>query len=185
MVDPTVGHDKVPFGSTTDDVSVMARIAGGDPRALALVYDTYGVVVYRLAVAITQKPAAAEQVVADAFGVLWREARGIMNDTSVFGWLSSTVRAAALARRGPVPTTPGGAAETAWRVADALGELSPLQRQSVELAYFGGLTRGDIARRLGETELRVSVALRTGMEFLRDVLRPASAHPSPRLVASL
>lgn len=179
MVDP------VALPAPDDDARLLARLAAGDERALGTLYDTYGAVVYGLALAITQDTSAAESVVTDAFGVVWREARDVASPgTSLFGWLSNTVRALALRQRRVGASLVSTQAPAASRLAQAIARLSPVERQSIELAYFGGMSRAEIARRLGEAEVTVSVALRTAMEGLRDVLAPTQ-QPAPRMVAGL
>ncbi len=54
----------------------------------------------------------------------------------------------------------------------AMGALSDGQRQVVELAYFHGLTRKEIATRLQLTESGVAQQLRTAVDALRLTLMP-------------
>ncbi|MGQ0648186.1 MAG: sigma factor-like helix-turn-helix DNA-binding protein [Gemmatimonadaceae bacterium] len=170
-----------------DDAQLVARIAAGDERALGSLYDTYGAVVFGLAVAITQNHTSAESVVAEAFATVWRDARSFEpGRRSAFAWLSSLVRTLALADRdargvkleqvvtADSPTTP---------VAAALARLSRPQRAAVELAYFRGLSRRDIAAVLGESEITVGVYLRSGIEALRDVEHAPAPQPAHRMVA--
>lgn len=178
-----------------DDAQLVARIAAGDERALGSLYDAYGAVVYGLAVAITRNPDVAESVVADAFAAVWREARGFdPTRRSVFAWISSMVRALALAERRPtaVAIEPGALLlADASPVGAALARLSGPQRTAVELAYFAGLPRTEIAQRLGESEVTVGAYLRTAMDTLRNALAPdmpGTPRPndgSPRQVAGL
>lgn len=178
MADPKPGNQSMalPRERDRDDAQLVARIAAGDERALGSLYDAYGEVVYGLAVAITRNQELAESVVADAFGAVWREARTFdPTRRSVFAWISSMLRALALAarRRTAVAIEPGMALlADASPVGVAIARLTGPQRAAVELAYFAGLPRAEIADRLGESEVTISMYLRTAMDTLRNALAP-------------
>ena len=50
-----------------------------------------------------------------------------------------------------------------------LAKLPAEQREVIELAYFGGLSHGDIAARLARPEALVKVQMRNGMAKLREL----------------
>lgn len=155
----------------------------GDNRALGTVYDAYGAVVYGLAFAITQDAERAEAIVASAFSALWRDARTVAAESSLFAWLTARVRADALAAREPAQPVPALNPVSTSAVASALDRLTPRLRQVVELAYFGGFSRRQIAERLGASEVQVAVDLRDAMFALRDLLPSLIPAVSSRKVA--
>jgi RNA polymerase sigma-70 factor (ECF subfamily) len=155
----------------------------GDSRALGTVYDAYGAVVYGLAFAITQDAERAEAIVASAFSALWRDARTIAAESSMFVWLTARVRGDAVAARGPAQTVAALHSSPTTGMARAIDHLQPRLRQVVELAYFGGCTRSQIAERLGASEVQVAVDLRDAMAALRDLLPPPTAAEPARKVA--
>ncbi len=187
----------------TPDRVLVQRMQAGDERALAELYDRHGATAYALATAIVREAADAEEVVADAFGQVWRTAgqfdpgRG-----SVVAWLATITRTRALdlvrargrraraldrAARGnpegiatplaPVEGADRGAerAEARVLVARALATLPEPQRIVLELGYFGGLTQSQIASELGEPLGTVKTRMRAALEKLRAVLAPQLA----------
>ena len=54
----------------------------------------------------------------------------------------------------------------------AIEELSEVQRQAVELAFFEGLTHTEIAERTGEPLGTVKTRLRSAIESLKKTFRP-------------
>ncbi|MGI9157227.1 MAG: sigma factor-like helix-turn-helix DNA-binding protein [Marmoricola sp.] len=58
----------------------------------------------------------------------------------------------------------------ATRVHSALAELSAVQRQALELAYFGGFTHPEVAARIGVPLGTAKTPIRTGLLRLHDLL---------------
>jgi RNA polymerase sigma-70 factor (ECF subfamily) len=52
----------------------------------------------------------------------------------------------------------------------ALSELTPKQRESIELAYFHGLTQTEISARMNEPLGTVKSWMRAGMIRLREII---------------
>ena len=185
----------------TPDFALVQRMAGGDERALGELYDRHGAMAYSLALAIAQERADAEEIVADVFGQVWRNAASYdPGRGSVAGWLATITRSRALdlvrarGRRTRAIerashtdsdgfASPMGAAadqpdrrvergEARRLVARSLGELPEPQRRVIELAYFGGLSQSEIAAELQEPLGTVKTRMRAGMEKLRGSLAP-------------
>lgn len=181
--------------------ALLARIIAGDERALGELFDCHGGLAFSLASAIVSDPSDAEDVVADAFAQVWRSAAtsGAVRG-NVRAWLTAIVRSRSLdfigsRRRRPrafdrAVTLSVGAetpvasnsvtsaghlielSETRTAVCHSLASLPHIQRTVLELAYFDGLSRTEIADRLLETSGTVRTRLRAGMEKLRQRLRP-------------
>ncbi len=171
------------------DGEILSRIAAGQTDALERLYDRYRSMAYAIALRITDDPGTAEDVVQDAFLGAWRNAfRYAGSRGSVKTWLLSIVHhraidavrrrkpAAALPETSdPVPATlvlPDIWPEVVGNldravIAGALGSLSPVQREAIELAYFGGLTQQEIAERTGTPLGTVKSRVRLGLLALR------------------
>jgi len=174
------------------DRAVLGRVADGELRALDELYERYKTMAYSIAYRITNDATLAEDVVQDAFLGAWRNAaRYIEGRGSVKTWLLSIVHHRAIdAVRRRRPTTelpereavpppelrlPDVWAEVAAKmdaetVRDALGALSDVQREAIELAYFGGLTQLEIADRTGTPLGTVKSRMRLGLLAMRRTL---------------
>ena len=174
------------------DRAVLARVAAGDLDALEELYDRYKTMAYSIAYRITNDATLAEDVVQDAFLGAWRNAaRYLEGRGSVKTWLLSIVHHRAIdaiRRRRPttqlperedVPppalTLPDVWAEVAAgldadAVRGALAALSDVQREAIELAYFGGLTQQEIAVRTGTPLGTIKSRMRLGLLAMRRSL---------------
>lgn len=174
------------------DRAVLARIATGELNALDELYERYKTMAYSIAYRITNDATLAEDVVQDAFLGAWRNAeRYITGRGSVKTWLLSIVHHRAIdAVRRRRPTTELPEQESVpppqFQVADvwsevsanldaetvrrALGALSDVQREAIELAYFGGLTQVEVAERTGTPLGTVKSRMRLGLLTMRRVL---------------
>jgi RNA polymerase sigma-70 factor (ECF subfamily) len=175
------------------DRVVLARVAAGDLAALEELYDRYRTMAYSLALRITADPAAAEDVVQDAFLGVWRNvARYVEGRGSVRTWFLAIVHHRAIdaiRRRRPATALPdpeAGPSPVALRLPDvwgevsgrldalavrrALADLTDVQREALELGYFGGLTQQEIAERTGAPLGTVKSRVRLGLLALRAAL---------------
>lgn len=177
------------------DHATLARMATGDPDAVAELYDRLARPVYSLALRILRNPSDAEDVVQDVFSQAWRQAgRYDATRGTVAAWLLNVTRSRAIdrlrSRRArpddvvaePDPNIPDGgiaadlqiqSAQQVARVRAALEELPALQRVVLELAYYEGLTHVEIAERLEQPLGTVKTRIRQAMIRLRDTLAGA------------
>jgi RNA polymerase sigma-70 factor (ECF subfamily) len=177
-----------------EDVETMAAIADGDERALRALYDRYGRIVYSVSYRVTTDAHLAEECTQDVFVRVWRRARGFDPARArVSTWLFAIARNRAIelwrarARRlegrpldeldaaagvvdeaSPDPAQVVVAADEAVRVAEALASLPPEQLEAVQLAYFDGLSHGEIAERLRLPLGTVKGRIRLALERLRE-----------------
>jgi RNA polymerase sigma-70 factor, ECF subfamily len=174
------------------DVSLIARIAVGDDRALGMVYERYSPLVYGLARRVTASSAQAEEITQEVFVYLWQNPDRFDSDRGTLraflGALAhrrsvdevrrNTRRAAREDRVGSDATNLelleiGDGIErsqAAERVRAAVSSLPEQQREAVLLAYFGGCTFREVAQRLGIPEGTAKSRLRLGLSKLAVLL---------------
>jgi RNA polymerase sigma-70 factor (ECF subfamily) len=63
-------------------------------------------------------------------------------------------------------------------VREAVDQLTPAQREAIEMALYGGLTQSEIADQLQVPPGTVKSRLRLGMQKLRETLGPLTEEPS-------
>lgn len=174
---------------------LIAKAAQGDEDALGALYDRTSPQVYGLALRILDDPAMAEEVTLDVFMQVWKKASQFdQSRGKAIVWLAVLTRSRAIDRlranpavmasqetldvvkeiRDPSKDPELSAFESEQRnlVQRALGSLSPEQRQAIELAYFGGYSQSEIAKKVGEPLGTVKTRIRLGMIKLRNYLGP-------------
>src|SRR5262245_41708680 len=175
--------------STSPPATLLKEMARGQLTALEQFYDHYVQLVYNLVLRIVRNRADADEVVQEVFLQTWRDAsrydpsRGTPEAWVVMLARSRSIDALRSARRrgervetrltqNIADPTPADASQLANRrsMAGALGELSPAQRELLELAYYEGLTQTEIAARTGLPLGTVKTRIRTGLERLRNAL---------------
>jgi len=191
--------DALPAGgvSSTPDLADLLKSCGrGDQTAFAQLYDATSSRVVGLAVRVVRDRAQAEEVAQEAFLEIWKTSgRFDPAKGSPLGWLLTIVHRKAVDRvrsaeastrrdatyhhqNQPVEHDSTAEAATASlearRVRGALQSLTPVQREALELAYFGGYTHTEVATML---ELPVGTAktrIRDGLIRLRDTMGVAT-----------
>jgi RNA polymerase sigma-70 factor (ECF subfamily) len=181
--------------STLRDEELLALVARRHDEALGALYDRYIRLVYAVALRITGDRHTAEEVVQDVFQNVWQAAStfqagagscaawllGITRHRAIDVTRSKRERARAREEALDQSWSPSGGLQPEDEVDQrllrdtvraALGDLPAVQRQAIELAYYGGLTRSEIAAELGEPVGTIKTRLRLGLLKLRDLLRP-------------
>lgn len=178
-----------------EDRELVARMSRGDDRALAQFYERWSRPIYALVAHLVRDPDDADDVVEDTFYQAWRQAsRYEPSRGAVSTWIVTIARSRALDRLrsrrrlreepltpvtvideladGSYPDPAAGAeeAERRERVAEALRELPPEQREVLELAYYGGLSQTEIAERTGQPLGTVKTRTRLAGQKLRERL---------------
>jgi RNA polymerase sigma-70 factor, ECF subfamily len=175
------------------DEALVALVARGDEPALAELYDRVGRIAYGLALRIVRDERLAEDAVQEGFLAVWRTAASFRAERAKAStWILTLVhrRAVDLVRReerrradplpDEIPTRSGDSSaptdEAAWlryereRVQAALAQLPDMQREAIELAYYGGYSQSELAERLGVPLGTIKSRMFAGLARLRELL---------------
>ncbi len=173
---------------------LLGAIARQDEAALGDFYDATVARSYGVALRITGKPDAAEEVVVDIYWQVWQQAGRYNPERGpVLGWLLTISRSRALdylRRRDktelhPEPDTLRPyqesqednplnlllAVDRHSQLHAALEQLSPVQRQLISLAFFKGLTHQEIATHTDTPLGTVKTHIRRALGILQPILR--------------
>jgi RNA polymerase sigma-70 factor (ECF subfamily) len=173
------------------DEALVALVARGDEDALAELYDRTSRVAYGLALRVLRDERHAEDAVQEAFLQVWRSAATFRAERAKAStWILTLVhrRAVDLVRReerrqaepladdAEVGQAAEQTEEAAWlrfereRVQSALRQLPDVQREALELAYYGGFSQSELADRLGVPLGTIKSRMFAGLARLRELL---------------
>lgn len=188
-------------GSLVDDQVLMRAIAARDRAALNTLYDKYSATLLTLCSRLLADRAEAEDLLIDVFWEVWNRAdRYDTQRAAPLTYLVMLCRSRAIDRhRGAhaVKKMPRGgqisvesAADKGWdipargtpveyadlaerqeKVRAGIKQLSPPQRQTLELAFFEGLSHTEIAEKINIPLGTVKSHIRLGLIRLREILR--------------
>jgi len=180
--------------------ALLARTALGDQRAFAEIYRQTGAHLYAVAVRIVRNGSLAEEILQEAFVSVWHHAGAYEAAKSQpITWLVSIVRNRCLdllrkrevdtvtltgandedaasfdiPSEGPTPVDLLLAGADARAVRTCVDGLDPGPRQAIALAFFQGLSHGELAAHLREPLGTVKSWVRRGLEKLRHCLDAA------------
>ncbi len=169
----------------------LASCAAGDRAGLKVIFDAEAGRLVGMAQRILRRRDLAEEVVQEAFVIIWEKAGQYAGDRgSPRGWIYTIVRNRALnvirdgAREDLVDASDleqvhdlSGAADDAWRdlasesqLKQCLEALDEPKRQSILLAYINGFTHGEVA---GQLKVPLGTAkswIKRGLSMLRECL---------------
>ena len=171
----------------------MARCALRDQRAFATLYQFSSAKLFAVAVRITRRRDWAEEVLQEAFVNIWNHAAGYNSAKSApMTWMTAIVRNRALdwLRRpreveideeheelmASIPDESPGPEELlrrsleAGELAECMKGLTEEQQRSITLAFFYGLSHGELAEQMRKPLGTVKTWIRRGLDRLKACL---------------
>ncbi len=180
----------------TTDEELLVATARGDQAAFGALYDRVAGPVYGVIRRVLRDPAQSEEVAQEVLVEVWRTAsRFDPHRGSATTWIMTMAHRRAIDRvrseqasrdrderighRDRVRPFDEVAEEVETRfehrqVRAALDQLTDLQREAVELAYYGGYTYREVAELLDTPLGTVKTRLRDGLIRLRDCMGVSS-----------
>ncbi len=176
--------------------ALIRRVADGDISAFEHLYETASGLLFSVALRMLQRHEDAEELLQEVFVKIWKDASSYDPSRGApIAWALTITRHKAIDRirsttrrirlheeaeqesmvtepASPAePAREADRAESASAVQTSLASLPPDVRQTVELAYFGGLSQSQIADRLSVPITTVKSHIRRAMMTLRHSLR--------------
>jgi RNA polymerase sigma-70 factor (ECF subfamily) len=176
------------------DETLVIQVARGNSAALEVLYDRYASTVLGISFKVIGDQALAEDVLQETFWRVWQSASTYQSQRGSFtGWLFRIARNLAIdayrrrnVRPQAIVSASGGdalidetpdpemdVAEQAQsvlknqQIRKALASLPGVQRQVIEMAYFYGMTRQEIAEATGEALGTIHTRARLALQKLR------------------
>jgi len=189
-------NDELTSGRLSDEI-LVAQVARGSNAALEALYDRYAPTVLGLTLKILGDRAVAEDVLQETFWRVWKSADTYQPQRGSFtSWLFRIARNLAIdvyRRRNTRPQvipdgddaasvleqTPDPNMDVAEQtqsaikhkqVRSAMSSLSGVQKQVIEMAYFYGMTRQEIAEATGEALGTIHTRARLALQKLKEEL---------------
>lgn len=174
------------------DEQLLREVAKGSRQAFDELYDRFAGQIYGVVRKVLRDPARSEEVTQEIFVEIWRTASRFDADLgSASTWIFTMAHRRAIDRVRSVQSSRDREQHVGVQnrtrafdevteevetrlehrqVRDALDRLTELQREAVELAYYGGYTYREVAGLLGAPVGTVKTRIRDGLIRLRDAL---------------
>ena len=180
---------------SSEDIRLLQLTGQGDRAAFSRLYDRLSGVLFATVFSVLNNKEAAEDVLQDAFLMIWEKAplydaaRGKPLTWAITLTRNKAIdRLRSLQRRRRLHDEVEReslseaqfddrdsfmavlSVERSGLVRDALRQLSEEQRQAIEMTFFGSLTQYEVSEQLGEPLGTIKARIRRGLMRLREIL---------------
>lgn len=173
----------------TDSQALIPLIAKGDKQAFGRFYDLLSPLAYTFAMRVLRSRADAEDLVQEVFIQVWNQAASYDSRRGKpEAWIITITKSRAIDKLRShrrkdqrIPVLEDAARRrteeaenvmdaSAWKLTlqGALTELSDIQKEALEMAYFEGKTQTEIAEELGLPVGTIKTRIRDGLLKLRQ-----------------
>jgi RNA polymerase sigma-70 factor (ECF subfamily) len=183
--------------SNQEDLQLLTLISQGDEKALAMLYDKYGRLIFSLTLRIVRNEEEARELQQDVFLQVWHKAALFDNERGTFvTWLVTlahnksinTLRSRRYKKSAQeakvdiadithdavvdhqTPLRDAMESDERRHVLNALEQIPELQRKALYLSYYEGYSQSEIAEMLGEPLGTIKTRMRKGMMKLVSIL---------------
>jgi RNA polymerase sigma-70 factor (ECF subfamily) len=172
--------------------ALLRRVARGDNAAFAEFYDHTRTRVYGLVIRVLRDAGYSEETTQEIYLEVWRTASAFDSGKgSALAWLLTMTHRRAIDRvrseqagsqretrygTANVETPVDSVADSAIagderrRVIQCLSGLTDVQRECIEMAYYGGLTYAEVSQRLAANLSTIKSRMRDALRGLRNCL---------------
>jgi RNA polymerase sigma-70 factor, ECF subfamily len=172
--------------------SLLRQVAHQDAEAFAALYDRTRARVYGLITRVLRDAGYSEETTQEVYLEVWRSAGAFDSAKgSALSWLmtmahrravdrvrseqsagqrESRYGAATVERPGDLVADAAIASDERRRVTACLDSLTDVQRQCIEMAYYGGLTYAEVSQRLSANLSTIKSRMRDALRGLRGCL---------------
>ena len=195
----TTGRRPLCYGAMTrspqvdeDLAALLHRVADQDADAFAALYDRTRARVFGLVTRVVCDRGYSEEITQEVYLQVWQNAANFDPDAgSALAWLltlahrravdrvraeqaatqrDSRYATATAERAADVVADSAIVREERRQVAECLDSLTDTQRESIELAYYAGLTYSQVSERLSANLATIKSRMRDGLRALRNCL---------------
>jgi RNA polymerase sigma-70 factor (ECF subfamily) len=172
--------------SSESDLALLNRVRSRDETAMAALYDKYKRLVYTVSLRVLGDPQAAEDLSQDVFMRVWRNPDMQVPPSGMAPWFAVVARnrsidvlrqrknfvdVDATVLENELGFAPDFDQERLIQQArQAMQNVSPEQREALQMAFFEGLTHVEIAERTGLPLGTIKTRIRSAVTTLRKVM---------------